>query len=124
MRKSNRFPTAPAEARAYLERHYGRLEDTTITPRQRVDMALRHQQPDRVPFDFWAVPEVWAALRHHLDADDGEVLRLLGVDCRWLRPDYVGPAPIVQNDGTYFDAFGSADSWLPPASGNHRSVAC
>ena len=100
------FLTTSAEARAYLERHYGRPGETAITPHQRVEMALRHQQPDRVPFDFWAVPEVWARLRRTLDADDGEVLRLLGVDCRWLRPDYVGPAPIPQDDGTHFDALG------------------
>ena len=94
--------------RAFLEDHYGRPEAAPITPRQRVEMALRHEEPDRVPFDFWAAPEVWAALRHHLDTDDdGDVLRLLGVDCRWVSPDYVGPAPIVQEDGSYYDAFGT-----------------
>jgi hypothetical protein len=39
--------------------------------------------------------------------DDGDALRLLDVDCRWVRPDYAGPAPIVQEDGTYYDAFGT-----------------
>jgi len=102
------LPTKPAEARAILEEHYGRPEAASITPRQRVEMALHHEEPDRVPFDFWAVPEVWAALRRYLDADDdADVLRLLGVDCRWVRTDYVGPAPIVQEDGSYYDAFGT-----------------
>lgn len=103
-----RLPTEPAEVRALLENHYGQPEAARITPHQRVEMALRHQEPDRVPFDFWAVPEVWAALRRYLDTDDdGEVLRLLGIDCRWVVPDYVGPAPIVQEDGSYYDAFGT-----------------
>lgn len=54
-----------------------------ISPRQRVEMALQHEEPDRVPFDFWAVPEVWAALRAYLGvADDEAVLCLSGVDCR------------------------------------------
>ena len=104
----DRFPTKPAEARAIFEERYGRPEAASITPRQRVEMALHHEEPDRVPFDFWAVPEVWAALRRYLDTDDdADVLRLLGVDCRWVRPDYVGPAPIVQEDGSYYDAFGA-----------------
>jgi len=61
-----------------------------------------------VPFDFWAAPEVWTVLRRALDTDDdGDVLRLLGVDLRWVVPDYVGPAPILQEDGTYYDAFGT-----------------
>ena len=104
----DRLPTEPAEARAIFEEHYGRPEAASITPRRRVEMALHHEEPDRVPFDFWAVPEVWAALRRYLDTDDDDdVLRLLGVDCRWVRTDYVGPAPIVQEDGSYYDAFGT-----------------
>ncbi|MCD6553268.1 MAG: hypothetical protein J7M16_04565 [Anaerolineae bacterium] len=79
-----------------------------ITPRERVKGALRHQESDRVPFDFWAVPEVCAALRQRLGVEtDEEVLCLLGVDCRLVAPDYVGPAPRVQPDGTYFDAWGT-----------------
>jgi uroporphyrinogen decarboxylase len=108
MRSSNQIPTSPAEARAFLLAHYGQPEAASITPRQRVEMALHHEEPDRVPFDFWAVPEVWASLRRYLDTDDdADVLRLLGVDCRWVRTDYVGPAPIVQEDGSYRDAFGT-----------------
>ncbi len=104
----NRLPTEPAEARAFLEAHYGRPEAAPITPHQRVEMALRHQEPDRVPFDFWAVPEVWAALRQYLGVEtDEDVLRLLGADCRMVAPDYVGPAPRLQPDGTYYDAWGT-----------------
>jgi uroporphyrinogen decarboxylase len=70
--------------------------------------AIDHRETDRVPFDFWAVPEVWAALRDYLGVEsDEQVLRLLGVDCRMVAPDYIGPAPRVQPDGTYFDAWGT-----------------
>ncbi len=79
-----------------------------ISPRQRVETALQHQEPERVPFDFWAVPEVWAALRTYLGAaDDETILRLLGVDCRLVAPDYVGPAPCLRPDGSYYDAWGT-----------------
>jgi len=100
--------STPSERRAYLEAHYGRLEAGTLTPRERVMAAIDHREPDRVPFDFWAVPEVCAALRDDLGVEtDEQVLRLLGVDCRLVAPDYVGPAPRVQPDGTYFDALGT-----------------
>ncbi|MBU0491914.1 MAG: hypothetical protein KKA73_13510 [Chloroflexi bacterium] len=98
----------PAERRAVLESHYGRPAASPITPRQRVQTALDHREPDRVPFDFWAVPETCAALREYLGVETDEaVLRLLGVDCRIMAPDYVGPAPRVQPDGTYYDAWGA-----------------
>jgi uroporphyrinogen decarboxylase len=104
----NHSPTKPAEARAFLEAHYGRPESGPITPRERVETTLRHEEPDRVPFDFWAVSEVWAALREYLDLEtDEDVLRLLGADCRLVAPDYMGPAPRMQPDGTYYDAWGT-----------------
>jgi len=99
---------SPAERRAALEAHYGRPQTGVLTPRARVMVAIDHRETDRVPFDFWAVPEVWAALRDYLDVEsDEQVLRLLGVDCRLVAPDYVGPAPRVQPDGTSFDAWGT-----------------
>jgi uroporphyrinogen decarboxylase len=98
----------PSERRAYLEAHYGRSEAGSLTSRERVVAAVEKREPDRVPFDFWAVPEVCAALRGYLGVEtDEQVLRLLGVDCRLVAPDYVGPAPRVQPDGTYFDAWGT-----------------
>lgn len=102
------LPTSPAARRAFLQQQYGRPDAGAMSPRERVGMALQHREPDRVPFDFWGVPEVYDALRQHLGAEsDEEVLRLLGVDCRLVAPDYVGPAPRVQPDGTYTDAWGT-----------------
>jgi len=98
----------PATLRAFLQGQYGRPDAEGMIPRERVEMALRHQQPDRVPFDFWGVPEVYDLLRDRLGVEcDEEVLRLMGVDCRMVAPDYVGPAPRVQPDGTYYDAWGT-----------------
>lgn len=99
---------AAAGRRAYLESHYGRPGSGTMTPRERVQAAIAHEEPDRVPFDFWAAPEVCAALRAYLGVETDEaVLRLLGVDCRLVAPDYIGPAPRIQPDGSYFDAWGT-----------------
>ncbi len=97
----------PADLRAFLEAHYGRPEAAPLSPWQRVETALAHRQPDRVPFDFWAVPEVWERLRTALDADDEAVLRLLGVDCRMVTTRYVGTRARTLPDGTLIDAWGT-----------------
>ena len=112
----DQIPESPAFLRAFLQRRYGdrygrrygHTDNQAMTPQARVEMALDHRQPDRVPFDFWGVPEVCDALRFHLGVETHEdVLRLLGVDCRLVAPDYMGPAPRVQPDGTYYDAWGT-----------------
>lgn len=100
--------SSPKERRDYLEFRYGRPGSGDGSPRERVVAAIEHREPDRVPFDFWAVPEVYQALRDYLGVEtDEQVLGLLGVDCRLVAPDYVGPAPRVQADGTYFDVWGA-----------------
>lgn len=97
----------PSGLRAFLESRYGRLEPEGLSPWERVEAALAHCEPDRVPFDFWAVPEVWNKLRAALDAGDGEVLRLLGIDCRMVTPRYVGSKAHTLPDGTVIDAWGT-----------------
>lgn len=102
------LPTNPVDWRALLEALWGHPEKDSLTPRQRVLTALAHQQPDRIPFDFWAVPEVIKALVEYLGArDEEEMLRLLGVDCRLVRPDYIGPTPQIFEDGTFYTPWGS-----------------
>lgn len=113
---------SPDELRAYLEAHYGapiaptrsedglggrRPENAGLSPWERVEIALAHRQPDRVPFDFWAVPEVWQRLRAALQADDEGVLRLLGIDCRMVAPRYVGTKAQGLPDGSFIDAWGT-----------------
>jgi uroporphyrinogen decarboxylase len=101
---------SPGTLRAYLKDRYGRAEDTAVSPWERVEAALAHRQPDRIPFDFWAVPEVWAKMRAALGlaADDDEVVqRLLGIDCRMVTTRYVGSKARQLPDGTYIDAWGT-----------------
>ena len=63
-----------------------------MSPRERVYTALSHSEPDRVPCDLWAVPEVWQRLQAYFGvATRNEVLRHLRVDVRWVVPDHVGP---------------------------------
>ncbi len=100
--------TEPVALRSYLELHYGRPEAAALSPWERVEEALAHREPDRVPFDFWAVPEVWEMLRTALATDeDEEILRLLGVDCRMVTTRYVGDKARELPDGTFIDAWGT-----------------
>lgn len=79
----------------------------SILPRDRVSTALAHRQPDRVPLDFWAVPEVWEKLFAHFSTRDEEtVLRQLGVDIRQVQPEYIGPPLRTLPDGTFYDPMG------------------
>jgi uroporphyrinogen decarboxylase len=78
-----------------------------LTPRERVQLALAHREPDRVPVDFMATPEAWGRLCQHLGRDDREaVLRYLGVDLRHPRQPYTGPPLEHRSDGSWVDAWG------------------
>ncbi len=69
--------------------------------RRRVLTALAHNEPDRVPCDLLAVPEVWRKLQDKLGVDSREaVLRRLEVDCRRVSYDsYCSPPPRVAGKG-------------------------
>ncbi len=87
------------------------------TPRARVHMALRHQQPDRTPVDFLAAPEIWQRLVERLGIDaptPGEesyfdpaweaVLRHFDVDCRVVSYDqFYSPPDSVLRPGARVD---------------------
>jgi len=71
-----------------------------ISSRERVCLALQHVEPDRVPVDFLATPEIWGRLVERLALDASAVgpseyfdpvweavLRQLEVDCRTVSYD-------------------------------------
>ena len=80
----------------------------SMTPRERVLAALDHKVPDRIPLDFWAVPEVWEKLYDHLGTRDPEaVQQALHSDIRAFEPDYIGPPLRKMPDGTFYDRLGT-----------------
>lgn len=97
------------------------------TPRDRVLTALAHRQPDRIPVDFVAAPEVWDKLTAHFGIDtvaptEGtffepareEVLRRFEVDCRLLSYDmFCAPPEDVLHGGSRVDWWGSRDRSTP-----------
>jgi uroporphyrinogen decarboxylase len=91
-----------------LEKKYQHPENESLSPFERVDLAINRKQPDRTPVDFWAVNETLEKLMSELHLDNVEqVLQLLGVDCRIVSPRYVGPEREVLADGTFYNVFGS-----------------
>jgi len=72
-----------------------------MTARERVHAALRHEQPDRTPRDFWAEPPAWNRLFDHLGHSDRDrLLDSLGVDRRHLE------AAVTQSNRLEQNAYG------------------
>ncbi len=79
-----------------------------MSPYERVNAAMNRQESDRVPFDFWAVPEMIEKLKSFFSVQDEEdLLRILGVDCRIVKPDETRVLIDHQPDGTYYNSWGS-----------------
>ncbi len=78
-----------------------------MLPRERVLNALAHKPTDRIPLDFWVVPEIWEKLYAHFNTKDDEVIfNAFGIDIREFVPTYIGPEFKRLDDGSYFDAMG------------------
>ncbi|TFG59000.1 MAG: hypothetical protein E4H36_14590 [Spirochaetales bacterium] len=57
--------------------------------KERVQACLRHEEPDRVPADVWAEPQVWNRLMKDFDVSTkNEVCAELASDVRTLEPVY------------------------------------
>ena len=85
-----------------------------MTSRERVLAALRHEQPDRTPRDFWAeTPTMKRLFAHVGHSDKDKLLDALGVDVRHLE----APAPAEREAGTppAIDASGAAGLALTTA---------
>jgi len=76
--------------------------------RQRVSLALAHEQPDRVPVDYWATSEVTHGLLQRFNCSTQEqLLQRFDVDFRYIDgPRYIGPEPEVHADGSAEDHWG------------------
>jgi uroporphyrinogen decarboxylase len=115
-------PENPGDkARALLEQLYADPTRDQMSPRERVKTAIDHRAPDRVPFDYWSVPEVTRKLQSFLQVNtEEELLRLLGVDIRAVTADYIGPGMKTLPDGTYFNDMGARKRKVINPFGTHE----
>ncbi|NIA06671.1 MAG: hypothetical protein GWP14_03385 [Actinobacteria bacterium] len=75
--------------------------------RERTFLALDHQQPDRVPVDFWSTSGFDAKLWSALGLSRQQWLDLHEVDLRYIvGPTYIGPELRPLDDGLEQDIFG------------------
>jgi len=94
-----------------------------LLPRERVLIALSHQETDRVPVDFMATAETWARLKSRLGmTENEEVLRHLGIDLRHPRQPYVGPPLRQHADGSWTDAWGVRRRPVPHENGTYDEI--
>ncbi|MFH0794541.1 MAG: uroporphyrinogen-III decarboxylase, partial [bacterium] len=79
-----------------------------MNSRERVLLALAHQEPDRVPVDCWTSSEITARLLEKLGFSTEEELREhFGVDFHYIPgPQYVGPELAVHENGAVEDIWG------------------
>ena len=79
-----------------------------MTSRERVSLALAHQEPDRAPIDYWASAEITGRLLKHFGFSTlKQLLNHFDVDFRYIDgPRYIGPEPEVHADGSVEDHFG------------------
>ena len=92
--------------------------------RQRVELALDHQEPDRVPIDYWGTSAVTTRLLEYFGLSTAEeLLEKLDVDFRYIDgPKYVGPEPNVHEDGSVEDHWGVPRVRVEVESGGQESV--
>ncbi len=64
-----------------------------MTPRQRWEAVLNGEEPDRIPTDYWATPEVTSRLMFDLEcSNETELWRRLKIDrAHGVDPVYIGP---------------------------------
>lgn len=87
------------------------MPQTKMTSKERVLMSLAWGEPDRVPIQYYATPEIEQVLVEHFGLADAadpaeEVLLRLGVDIRDAQPVYRGPIK-PSHDGVTYDLWGT-----------------
>lgn len=99
--------------------------------KERVLAAIEHAEPDRVPIDFSAEPEVLEKLYSHFGhCDYNRLLEELNVDLRYIHPRevvyekdyYVGPEVKVLADGTWYDIWGVGRSPVAYKAGVYQQM--
>ena len=92
---------------------------------ERVMAAVSHREPDRIPLDYWGVPEVTERLLAKFDLPDVRALRRhLNVDLTYVGPQQEEEHVRHLADGSYYDQWGTLRRWqaLPGGGGYWEGV--
>jgi uroporphyrinogen decarboxylase len=93
-----------------------------MNSRERVFTTLKHEEPDRVPIDFWASPEAFYKLKKHFSAQSqDDVMDHIGADIRYIEgPRYIGPLLKIHDDGSKDDIWGVPRVTVTVGEGDRR----
>ena len=94
----------------------------TMTCKERVLAALARQEPDRVPVNYVANPEIDQGLMSHFGLAQGDhegLLQALGVDLRSVGAPYVGPRLHEEPPGVRVDEWGIHRRWIAHDTGGY-----
>ena len=74
--------------------------------RERTFLALEHQEPDRVPLDFWASIGTKTKIKSRMKLSYNDLLDHYDIDMLYIEgPTYIGP-PLKKNSDTHVDIWG------------------
>jgi uroporphyrinogen decarboxylase len=100
-----------------------RKETEVLSSKERVRIAISHQEPDRVPIDLWVTNEVKKDLETYFGYDYNTLLDMLGVDFRVIHgPSYVGLELEKHPDGTVSDLWGVRRCTVPYGQGDRKGT--
>lgn len=91
-----------------------------MTSKERVHAAFHFIQPDFTPLDYYATPEIKAALCNHFGVKtDNDIRDSLGTDIRFVNPPYTGPELPRYDDGSYMNIWGIIKKPMPNEYGDY-----
>jgi uroporphyrinogen decarboxylase len=94
-----------------------------MTPRERVQAAMAHSEPDFTPCDYFATPEIRQALLEYYQVTaDHELCDRLGTDLRYVNPPYTGPPRQTFDDGSTLDEWGVRRRRMPNEYGEYQEA--
>jgi len=103
-----------------------------MNSKDRVLAAIAQEEPDRIPVDYWAVPEVNQALLEEFGlVNQDELLEKLKIDIRYVKPSFSGSDFKEQpdgslhkrlSDGTFIDIWGVKRKKITWGRGSYLEV--
>ncbi|MDD5483562.1 MAG: uroporphyrinogen decarboxylase family protein [Kiritimatiellae bacterium] len=96
-----------------------------MTSKERVLKAVNSEEADRVPLDYFAMPEIDERLKLHLGVKTREeLLQKLGIDFRIVAGKYKGAIPQPPAEGIIMDEWGVGRKAVSHGTGVYNQECC
>ena len=94
----------------------------TLTSKERVRRAFAYQEPDRVPLNYFANPEIDRRLKRHFgvqEHDDEGLRQALKIDFRSVNPPYIGRPLHAEVPERVVNLWGIHMRWIEHGEGGY-----